>query len=153
MNPEILEAIFPARAGALVVDLEQGQTLSSGTIDVSLVVKFDSLVLLDGVLVPLLPGKDTPPQRTEAFLLAFGLGLERVLAKVLAEAEEWRQNFKNTSAGRRPEGYVPVVLETFLQDWIVVLGGKNHPLLLAKASTVEDFVKALETKGRLGRWL
>ena len=148
-----LEAIFPAKAGALVVDLEQGQTLSSGTIDVALVARFDSLVLLDGVLVPLLPSKETEPQRTESFLLAFGLCLERALVKVLAEAEEQLQNFGNTPASRRPEGYVPVVLETFLQDWIMVLQGNNHPLLLAKAQTVEDFVKALETKGRLGRWL
>lgn len=153
MNLDIFDAMFPAKAGALVVDLERGQTLSSGTIDIALVATFDSLVLLDGVLVPLLPSKNAEVQRTEAFLLAFGLCLERALVKVLVEAEERRQNFKNTSAGRRPEGYVPMVLENFLQEWIVVLEGKYHPLLLAKANTVEDFTKALETKGRLGKWL
>jgi len=73
-------------------------------------------------------------ERVENYLLALGLTLERIF-----QAQD--------TSDKAYKAALPL-LASFEQGF-----GKNHPLLLAKAKTVEDFCRALETKGRLGRWL
>lgn len=145
MNPDIIEAVFPVASEWLALQLDGGQTLSSSTttLDLRLVCweETQGCRTVNAIYVQetrLLPEDEVEPnqERVENYLLALGLCLEQAF-KLYDE---------------RPLHQHP----SYARDLLAALAsgfGKNHPLLLAKAETVEDFVKALETKGRLGRWL
>ncbi len=144
MNPDILEAVFPVKSEWLTLALEPGQTLCEHTTQVELRLvcwEFDTEAKVKTVGniyqqdVQLLPedAVEPDPERVESYLLALGLTLERAFSKANANG------FRSYTVGY-------AVLDAISFGW-------NHPLLLAKAETVEDFIKALETKGRLGKWL
>ncbi len=150
MNPDILAAVFPVTSEGLTLAVEKGQTISALTtaLDLRLVcwewddqAKAKTVWEIYTQTTQLLPEDFSLPlaggQRVENYLLALGLTLERLFK--LYDAQPWGVNSK-------------------INIWDAVQSlrfgfGNNHPLLLAKAKTVEDFTKALETKGRLGKWL
>jgi len=142
---QVLTAIFPLKSEWLTLDLEPGQTISALTteLDLRLVCweETQGCRTVNAIYVQktqLLPEDFGLPlaggQRVENYLLALGLTLERV--------------FKAQDTSDKAYKAALPLLASFEQGF-----GNNHPLLLAKAKTVEDFCRALETKGRLGRWL
>lgn len=145
MTPEILEAIFPVKSEWLTLAIEPGQTISAlaTSLELRLVCwEWDDQAQARTVNAiyqqetQLLPedAVEHNQERVENYLLALGLTLEKVFAK-------------QDTFGQAREASLPLLLA------LKYSFRGNHPLLLAKANTVEDFVKALETKGRLGRWL
>ena len=145
MNPDIIEAIFPVASEWLALQLDGEQTISAltTTLDLRLVCweKKQGCRTVNAIYVQktqLLPEDFGLPLagglRVENYLLALGLCLERIFKAQDTSDKAFREAMPLLSA--LEQGF-----------------GNNHPLLLAKAQTVEDFVKALETKGRLGRWL
>ena len=141
----VLTTIFPVKSEWLTLDVESGQTISAltTTLDLRLVCweKKQGCRTVNAIYVQktqLLPEDFGLPLagglRVENYLLALGLCLERIFKAQDTSDKAFREAMPLLSA--LEQGF-----------------GNNHPLLLAKARTVEDFVKALETKGRLGRWL
>ena len=142
---DALEAIFPVESEFLYLDIHRGQTLSESTTTLDLELRvskgYGTGYTIDGIYlqeVQLLPKDAIEPgqERVENYLLALGLCLEQAFK--LYDERPLHQH----------PSYARGLLATLASGF-----GNNHPLLLAKAQTVEDFVKALETKGRLGRWL
>jgi len=142
---QVLTAILPLKSEWLTLDLEPGQTISAltTTLDLRLVCweETQGCRTVNAIYVQktqLLPVSPLPlvfgQERVENYLLALGLTLERIF-----QAQD--------TSDKAYKAALPL-LASFEQGF-----GKNHPLLLAKAKTVEDFCRALETKGRLGRWL
>ena len=148
MNPDIIEAIFPVKSEWVALQLDGPQAIepSTTTLDLRLVcwewddqAKARTVWEIYTQTTQLLPEDAVEPDstRVENYLLALGLTLEQVFR-------------------RYAMAVVPANGRINIWDAVQALRsgfGNNHPLLLAKAQTVEDFVKALETKGRLGRWL
>lgn len=142
---QVLTAVFPVKSEWLTLDLEPGQTISAlttalelrlvcweetqGCRTVNAIYVQKTQLLPEDFGLPLAGGL-----RVENYLLALGLCLERIFKALDTSDKAYREAMPLLSA--LEQGF-----------------GNNHPLLLAKARTVEDFVKALETKGRLGRWL
>ena len=144
---QALTAIFPVASEWLALQLDGEQTISAltTTLDLRLVCweKKQGCRTVNAIYVQkiqLLPEDFGLPLagglRVENYLLALGLTLEKVFK--LYDERVLHQH----------PSYARGLLATLASGF-----GNNHPLLLAKAQTVEDFVKALETKGRLGRWL
>lgn len=144
---QVLTAVFPVKSEWLTLSVESGQTICAQTtaLNLRLVVwewndeaKAKTVYAIYEQRTQLLPEDFGLPlaggQRVENYLLALGLCLERIFKALDTSDKAYREAMPLLSA--LEQGF-----------------GKNHPLLLAKANTVEDFTKALETKGRLGRWL
>jgi len=142
---DALEAVFPVESEFLYLDIHRGQTLSKNTtaLDLELRVSkgygtgytIDAIYLQEVALLPL-DAVEPDQERVENYLLALGLCLEHIF------------KLYDTQAVNHYTGYARGLLAALASGF-----GNNHPLLLAKAETVEDFIKALETKGRLGKWL